>query len=193
MKLAEWARQIGISYRTAWEYFRTGKIPGAYKLATGTIIVPEEKPEGSKQEYVVTYARASSAENKDNLDTQNKRLADFCAAKGWIVSKAIKEIGSGLNDKRRKLEETLIKGRASKLVVEHKDRLTRFGFNFISILCKHIDCELVVINENADDEERDIIDDFVAVITSFCARVYGKRRSKRKTKQIIEELKKNDS
>ena len=99
----------------------------------------------------------------------------------------IKEIGSGLNDKRKKLEDILRKHKPTRLVVEHKDRLCRFGFNYIKILCEHIDCELVVINES-ESEKEDLIQDFVSVITSFCARIYGQRRSKRKTEKLIREL-----
>ncbi|NWH06982.1 IS607 family transposase, partial [Desulfobacter latus] len=75
----------------------------------------------------------------------------------------------------------------TKLVVEHKDRLARFGVNYIEILCNHIGCELVVLNQTLNDKE-DLIQDFVSVITSFCARLYGQRRTKRKTEKIIKEL-----
>ncbi|MBW1759269.1 MAG: IS607 family transposase [Deltaproteobacteria bacterium] len=186
MKLSGWAKKQGITYRTAWEHFRTGKIPGAYKLDSGTIIVPDKKSV-QKQEFIVTYARVSSSENKSNLESQSKRLIDFCNAKGWQTHLNLKEIGSGLNDKRKKLESVLLKGQATKLVVEHKDRLTRFGVRYIEILCQHIGCELIILNTNDSDKE-DLIQDFVSVITSFCARLYGQRRTKRKTEKMIKEL-----
>lgn len=186
MKLSDWAKKQGISYRTAWEHFRTGKIPDAYKLQSGTIIVPDERIT-LKQEYVVTYARVSSPENKSSLESQSQRLIAFCNARGWQTHLDIKEVGSGLNDKRKKLESVLSKGIATKLVVEHKDRLSRFGVNYIEILCGHIHCELIILNQNDNDKE-DLIQDFVSVITSFCARLYGQRRTKRETERIIEEL-----
>lgn len=186
MKLSAWAKKQGVTYRTAWEYFRTGKIPNAYKLASGAIIVPDE-PKVQKTEYVVTYARVSSSENKSNLESQSQRLIDFCNAKGWQTHSNIKEIGSGLNDNRKKLAAILSKGQATKLVVEHKDRLARFGVNYIEILCDHIDCELVILNQNTTDKE-DLFQDFVSVITRFCARLYGQRRTKRKTEKMIQEL-----
>lgn len=110
-------------------------------------------------------------------------------ANGWVVHKTVKEIGSGLNDNRKKLNGILEEGKATRLVVEHKDRLTRFGFNYIKTLCGHIGREIVVINEASNDKE-DLIQDFVSVITSFCARIYGQRRSKRSTEKLIEELNK---
>ena len=73
----------------------------------------------------------------------------------------------------------------SMIVIEHKDRLTRFGFNYIQML--YPDCEFVIVNQCEDD--KDLFEDFVSLVTSFCARIYGRRRSKRKTEQIIETLK----
>lgn len=186
MKLSQWAKKKGIHYRTAWEYYRRGKIEGAYQLETGTIIVPDEVLPRPK-EFIVTYVRVSSYENKDNLERQSKRLIQFCNARGWITNKNIKEIGSGLNDSRPKLEKVLREGRLSKLVVEHKDRLARFGVRYIELLCYHIDCELIIFNQQVNNKE-DLIQDFVSVITSFCARIYGQRRSKRKTEQLIKKL-----
>lgn len=186
MKLKDWANKQSISYRTAWEHFRQGKIPNAYKLPSGTIVVPDLEIK-QKTDFVVTYARVSSSENKNNLIKQSERLTSFCNAKGWGVAESITEVGSGLNDNRPKLIKLLQEAKPTKLVVEHKDRLTRFGFNYIKILCNHIGCELVVINEVTNDRD-DLMQDFVSLVTSFCSRLYGLRRSKRKTEQLIKEL-----
>lgn len=191
MKLSKWSKKLGISYQTAWNLYKQGKVPGAYQLLSGTIIVPDETINNQKPEYVVTYSRVSSAENKSNLERQSKRLVDFCNANGWQVYQEIKEIGSGLNDNRPKLIKILESGKPSKLVVEHKDRLTRFGFRFIEIVCKKICCEIIIVN-NIENDRDDLMQDFVSIITSFCARLYGLRRSKRKTEQIIKDLE-NDS
>jgi len=187
MRLQQWAKKHGVTYRTAWEHFRCGKIKNAFQLETGTIVIPEEITT-HKVECVITYARVSSSENKDNLERQSKRLLDFCNAKGWKTSFNISEIGSGLNDKRQKLNKILEEGKATKLVVEHKDRLSRFGVAYIEILCKKIDCDLVILNP-VDNNRDDLMQDFVSVVTSFCARLYGLRRSRRKTEKLIAGLK----
>jgi len=187
MKLSDWAKEQSITYRTAWEHYRCGKIPGAYQLSTGTIIVPDRKKAEEKADFVVTYSRVSSSENKANLERQSQRLIDFCNAKGWPTHANIKEIGSGLNDGRKKLLQVLEEGKATRLVVEHKDRLARFGVKYIEVICQHTGCELIILNPQATDKE-DLVQDFVSVITSFCARLYGQRRSKRKTEQLIKEL-----
>ena len=104
----------------------------------------------------------------------------------------ITEFGSGLNDKRPKLEKLLLDETITKIVVEHKDRLTRFGFNYIEKLLSRSGIELEVVN-NVEGEKEDLIRDFVSVITSFSARIYGQRRSKRKTERLIAELEKNEN
>jgi predicted site-specific integrase-resolvase len=189
MKLSDWAKKQGILYQTAWNMFKAGKLPNAYKLPTGTIIVPDEKP--CKQEHTVTYARVSSSENKDNLKSQSERLYQFCVANGWVVEQHIAEIGSGLNDHRPKLEKLLRDESVTRIVIEHKDRLTRFGFNYIKTLLERNGVEIVVINSPEDDKD-DLIQDFFSVITSFCARIYGQRRSKRNTEKLIEQLSKEE-
>ena len=184
MKLSHYAKKLGITYRTAYQHFIDGKIDGAYKLKTGTIIVPEEQI-NNKTEHNIIYARVSSSENKKNLDSQADRLSEFCIANGWVIHEIIKECASGLNDNRPKLLKIFKERKATRIIVEHKDRLTRFGFGFIQVL--YPECQIVIINEVIEDKQ-DLMQDFVSLVTSFCARLYGLRRSKRKTEKIIEEL-----
>ena len=101
----------------------------------------------------------------------------------WVV----KEIGSGVNDTRPKLIKLLTDPSVSVIVVEHKDRLTRFGYNYLEQLLKMQDRRIEVINL-AEDGKEDLIQDFVSIVTSFCARLDGQRRSKRKTERLIAEL-----
>lgn len=187
MKLSEYAKQNNITYRTAWEHFRKGLINGARQLPTGTIVIDEIKPI-RKRKYVVIYARVSSSENKGNLENQAKRLTEYCNANGWRVKEVIKEIGSGLNDSRKKLLKILKEEKATIIVVEHKDRLTRFGFQYINEACIKFGCKIHIVNDINNDEQ-DLMQDFVSLVTSFCARLYGKRRSRRKTEALIEKLK----
>ena len=133
MKLSKYAKNLGVGYRTAWNLFKAGKIKGAYKLDTGTVIVPNE-----------------------------------------------------INDKRPKLLKLLKDENITKIVVEHKDRLSRFGVNYITELWAG---EIVVINEVTEDE-KDLMQDFISLVTSFTARLYGQRRSKRNTEKLIKELNK---
>ena len=187
-KLSDYAKEHNVTYRTAFNHFHKGLISGAYQLPSGTIVIPDHAKQTllKSTDYIVTYARVSSSENKDNLATQSKRLIDYCNAKGWITQENITEVGSGVNDNRSKLLKIFTDKKATKLIVEHKDRLTRFGFNFIELLCKQNNCEIIILN-NVEEKEN-IIQDFVSIITSFCAKIYGQRRSKRNTEKLIKEL-----
>ena len=184
MRLSAWAKKQSITYMSAWRMFKNGLLAGAYQLPTGTIIVPEVQILAMMPDHTVVYARVSSSENRTNLKAQAERVASFCAARGWIVHEIVTECASGLNDKRPKLVKILGDPSVTRIVVEHKDRLTRFGFAYIQLLSK---AEIVVINEVLGDEP-DLMQDFVSLVTCFSARLYGRRRSRRKTEEIIKGL-----
>ena len=97
---------------------------------------------------------------------------NYCAARGYKVIKVVTEIGSGLNDKRPKLESLLTDESVKMIVVEHSDRLARFGLNYINKLLELEGRKIEIINEQSNDKD-DLMQDFVSIITSFCARLYG--------------------
>lgn len=183
MKLSTYAKTKGISYQTAWKMWRRGEL-NASQLPSGTIIV---EPVLTKKHGVAIYARVSSTENKSNLDSQAERLVKYCEAKGYQIISITKEIGSGINDNRKKLIKLLNDDSYGLIVVEHKDRLTRIGFNYLQVLLEKQGKSIEVVNL-ATEEIEDLMTDFISIITSFCARIYGLRRSKRKTENIIKEL-----
>ncbi|OQX16211.1 MAG: hypothetical protein BWK80_40390 [Desulfobacteraceae bacterium IS3] len=183
--LSEYAEEHGIKYRAAWNRYKAGKIPGAFQDGFGKILIPENSP--GRPEYTVCYARVSSSENRKNLETQAERLCAFCAAKGWAVKEVIKECASGLNDRRPKLERLLKNKEVTRIVTEHRDRLTWFRFNYIKLLKESQGCRIEIINESANDRD-ELMQDFVSLVTCFTARLYGLRRSKRKTERLVREL-----
>ena len=126
--------------------------------------------------------------NKRNLDAQAERLTAYCAARGYKVAKVVKEVGSGVNDRRKKFTELLADKEITLIVVEHRDRATRFGFHYLETLLENEGRRIEVINESAGDKD-ELMQDLIAVITSFTTRYYGQRRAKRKTELIIAELK----
>jgi predicted site-specific integrase-resolvase len=101
MKLSAYAKQMGVRYETAWRWFRDGKIHGR-RIGPHTIIITEgqEEPQAATPQCVAIYARVSSAENQSNLDSQAERLVAYCTARGYEVTKVVKEVGSGINDAR---------------------------------------------------------------------------------------------
>jgi len=186
MKLSQYAKQQGISYKTALRWFKSGAIKG-YQAPSGTIIITVDEPI-KKPEKVAIYARVSSAEQKANLERQAECLSQYCEARGYQVVKIVKEVASGLNDSRPKLLALLKDTSITRIVVEHKDRLTRFGANYIEMLFETQGRTLEVVNLAENDKE-DLLADLSSVIYSFCARIYGQRRAKRKAEKIVEELK----
>ena len=147
-----------------------------------TITIPTDIPD-----YTAIYARVSTPKQKNDLDRQIDYINSFCAAKGWQIDKIYKDIGSGLNDNRQQLNQLLNNNKITRVVISDKDRLTRFGFNYIKTLLFNNNCQIVVINNAATDTD-ELMQDFVSVITSMAARVYGLRRHKRHLEKILSDL-----
>lgn len=185
-KLSDYAKKFNITYRTAWNRFKQGKIEGAYMDDTNHVVIPIHSFE--KKNKAILYSRVSNANRKDNLDRQSERLTNYTINNGYIIVDNIKEIGSGLNDNRVKLNKILKQNNWNVLIVENKDILTRFGFNYIKTLLNMVDKEIIVVNQ-VDDDKTDLVQDLVSIIYSFSARMYGLRKTKNK-KQIIEFLEK---
>lgn len=191
MKLSDYAKQMGVRYETAWRWYRDGKIQGR-RVGPRTIIITEgqegqEAPTAPAPQRVAIYTRVSSVENRSNLESQAERLAAYCAARGYQVARVVKEVGSGVNDARPKLLALLEDQGVGLIVVEHKDRLTRFGFRYVDTLLKTQGRAIEVVNQ-AENETEDLLADLTAIVYSFCARLYGQRRAKRKTEAIVREL-----
>jgi len=192
MKLSHYAKKVGVTYKTAYRWYRAGMLD-AYQTATGIIIVRDNTDKKPVASRVALYARVSSADQKADLERQMQRLKDYAAAKGYQVSKEVIEIASGLNDQRPKLEKLLADTSIGTIVVENRDRLTRFGSHYIETLLAAQGRRVEIIFPGDTGDE--LVDDFVSVITSMAARIYGRRQSKRraeKIKQCIEQMMKGD-
>src|SRR5258705_12185585 len=178
MKLSDYARQVGVTYKTAYQWWKAGQLD-AYQLPTGTIIVREAKPSATG---VALYARVSSAEQKEDVTRQLQRLRDYAAARGYQVVSEVTEIASGLNDERPRLTKLLTDAQVGVIVVEHRDRLTRFGYGYITALLEQAGRRVEAIYPS--DTGNDLVDDFVSIITSMAARIYGRRTAKWRAAQI---------
>lgn len=187
LKISEYAKKVHCTVRTVWNRIKANRLEAKHTDHGWRVVVED----GIAEPKYAIYARVSSAENKDNLERQKQRLLDFCAGKGWPVSKTVTEVGSGLNDERKKLSKLLADESITHIVVEHKDRFSRFGFRYVEQLLKQHGRCIVAINEQ-DNERDDLMEDFVSTITSFTAKLYGRRGARRRTKKLIEELKKAD-
>jgi predicted site-specific integrase-resolvase len=186
VKISQYAKMHNVTIRTVWNWIKKGEVI-IERTPTGRNMVVIDNDKKNKEPIVAVYARVSSSENKSNLQTQKDRLISYANAKGYKVDKVVTEIGSGLNDKRPKLEKLLTDKSIDIIIVEHKDRLARFGLNYIEKLLALDGRKIEIINPQENDRD-DLMQDFVSIITSFCARLYGQRRSKRQTEKLIENL-----
>lgn len=183
MKLSEWAKQQGLSYKTAWRMWKLGQLPiPVEQLPTGTVIV--HPPLTASEGGAALYARVSSDEEKSDMDRQIARLSEFAASKQLRVVEVVREVGPGLNGHRRAMLRILRNPAVSTIVVEHRDRLMRFGIEYVDAALSAQGRKLLVI----DPEERkdDSVRDFHEIIVSLCARLYGKRSAKNRAKRALE-------
>jgi putative resolvase len=188
VKLSEWARQQGVSYQTAWRWVKDGKMPVPVRQApSGTWLVAEPAPAVSATSAtsgrVVAYCRVSSADQKADLERQAARVVAGANGLGLVVAEVVAEVGSGLNGRRRKLHRLLSDPQAAVIVVECRDRLARFGVEYLEAVLSASGRRLVVLDptETADDLVRDITE----VLTSMCARLYGQRAAKNRAARAV--------
>jgi len=147
----------------------------------------------------VIYARVSSHKQKKdgNLDRQVERLRSYCSAKGYRVIDVITDVASGLKEDRaglQKLFSIIEKHQADVVVVEFRDRLTRFGFDYLKRYFESHGVKVEVVEETEKGYIEELIEDFVAIVISFAGRIYGKRSQKfRKIKKVVKEVVSNDN
>jgi putative resolvase len=182
VKLAEWARVNGVHPQTAYRWFREDRMPvPARRLESGTIWVDAAPADEFGQ--VVVYARVSSYDQRHDLDRQVARLTSWATANGHAAGGVVTEVGPGLNGKRPKLRRILADPSVSVVVVEHRDRLARFGVEHLEAALAAHGRKVVVTDpgETADDLVRDMIE----VLTSMCARLYGRRGARNRAMRAV--------
>lgn len=162
-----------------------------YKREDLDRLVGIESDDEAKKVCCATYARVSSNEQKQkgDLDRQSQRLSEYCAKNNIMVTHIIKDVGSGLNDNRSgfiRLTDLIIAGKVNKLVVEHKDRLTRFQFKFIKKMFESYGCEVIVVNGADVSDTEELAADMMSLLASFSGRFYGKRSAERRKKKTEE-------
>jgi putative resolvase len=181
VKLSAWAKENGVSYRAALNWFHAGTLPvPARQLATGTILVDPPIVESG---VVVAYCWVSSHDQKADLERQAGRVLTMCSARGIRIDRTVTEIGSGLNGRRTKLRQLLGDPKVSAIVVEHRDRLARFGVEYLEAALSAHGRTVVVLDEGElpDDLARDLTE----VLTSMCARLYGRRSASRRAAAAV--------
>ena len=185
MNLTQWARLQGVHPQTAYRWFREGALPvPAVRVNSRSVLVSPEAVVATAPTAFGLYARVSSHDQKSDLDRQVARLSTWAAqAGGGQVVRVEAEIGSGMNGSRSKVRRLLADPNVSVVVVEHRDRLGRMNTELVEAALSAHGRRLVVLDDGEVDD--DLVRDMVEVLTSFCARLYGRRSARNRALKAI--------
>ena len=192
MLVKEWARLEGLHPQTVWKWCRQGTMPvPVERTPTGMWLihdpkyetVPQPAPAGLR---TVCYVRVSSSGQKADLTRQADRLKAFAVNMGVEKPEIVTETGSGMNDRRRKLNRLLADPTVGTLIVEHRDRLARMNAGLVESALKAQGRRIIVVDDTELDD--DLVRDMTEVLTSFCARLYGRRSAGHRAEKALEAM-----
>jgi len=201
----EVCRLLGVSYVTLRRWIKEGKV-GAVRTLGGKYRIPESEVKKllsgveTKEVRAIIYARVSSSDQRKDLERQIQYLTQYCSAKGYRVVDILSDIASGLKTNRRglmKLFNYIVNREVDVVVVIYRDRLTRFGFEYLEYFFKQYGVRIEVIyGEEPRDAYQELIGDLLAIVTSFAGKLYGMRSHKKKRlvqgfKKLLEEVERN--
>jgi DNA binding domain, excisionase family len=195
MSIGKFAKELGVTPEHVRTMHRTGEVIPARISEKGTRYYSEEQLRELKntqfsqiEEKVVAYCRVSTKSQKDDLEKQVENVKSYMYAKGYSFE-VITDIGSGINYKNKGLQELISlidSNQVTKVVILYKDRLVRFGFELIQLLCELHGVEIEIIDNSEYSKDEELTDDLIQVITVFANRLYGSRS--KKTKTLIERV-----
>ncbi|KND36202.1 IS607 family transposase [Streptomyces acidiscabies] len=188
MNLKEWAVANGVHPHTAYRWFREGTLPvPAERVGPRTILVNiEANSSPSVTGGVGLYARVSSSAQKADLERQAARLSAWAVKAGHRVVRIESEIASGADGSRTKARRLLADPDVTTVVVEHKDRLGRMNAELVEAALSATGRRLVVLDDGEAEDQDGLVRDMAEVLTSFCARLYGRRSAKSRAKRALE-------
>jgi putative resolvase len=183
VNLADWAESVGVNRHTAYRWFREGTLPVPAERVGRLILVRAGTAVSSGAAGAVLYARVSSHDQRADLDRQVARLTTWAMEQDLTVGQVVTEVGSGVNGKRPKLRRVLSDPDAKVIVVEHRDRLARFGVEQLQAALAAQGRRIVVTD--AGETTEDLVRDMIEVLTSMCARLYGRRGARNRAMRAV--------
>lgn len=192
--IADFSRVVGVSVKTLQRWDREGILIPSRTPTNRRVYTDEHVAQATGlvrktiDRKTIVYMRVSSQAQKPDLENQYANLQQFCAASGIAVDEWVKEIGGGLNFNRPKFLQVIdrvISGQVSCLVVAHKDRLSRFGFDLLSHFCQTHGTKLVVMNNESLSPQQEMIEDMLAIVHCFSSRLYGLRNYKKSIEKAL--------
>lgn len=187
VNLADWAESVGVNRHTAYRWFREGTLPVPAERVGRLILVKTAASASAAAAGVVLYARVSSHDRRSDLDRQVARLTAWATERDLGVGQVVCEVGSGLNGKRPKLRRILSDPDARVIVVEHRDRLARFGVEHLEAALSAQGRRIVVADPGETTD--DLVCDMIEVLTGMCARLYGRRGARNRAMRAVTEAK----
>nr|WP_206204532.1 IS607 family transposase [Thermococcus sp. 21S7] len=189
----EVAKKLGVSKMTVLRWIKSGKLK-AHRIGK-EYRVPESEIkrilEGKIPDKVVIYARVSSRDQKEDLERQIEYLKNYSSSRGYQVAKIITDISSGLNENRKGLKQLfklVESGEVTKVIITYRDRLTRFGFKYLEQYFNSHGVEIeVIFDDEEKTPEKELVEDLLAIVTSFAGKLYGARSHKKK--RLVEAVK----
>lgn len=189
------AAYLGVNIKTLQRWDRDGRLKPertstgrrSYSKALLDSFMSRSPP---STRTAIAYCRVSSAGQKPDLKNQRRVLEDFCAARGVAGVQFVEEVGGGLNLKRPKfvaLMDRIEARQVSHLIIAHKDRLVRFGYQWFERFCAEHGTELLVLNNEQLSPEQEMVQDLLTIVHCFSARLYGLRNYRKKLKAALAE------
>ncbi len=192
--VSQFAKRIGVTVHTLQRWDREGRLkalrtPTNRRLYTDAHLAQAlHLHQGKVQRRTVVYMRVSNQAQKPDLANQRKALEGFCVARGLTVDEWIEEIGGGLNLRRPRflaLVDSIISGEIATVVVAHKDRLARFGVELVQHLCHMHGAELLILNTETLSPEQEMVQDLLAIVHCFSARLDGLKNYRKALKKAL--------
>jgi predicted site-specific integrase-resolvase len=190
VNLKEWAASQGISYATARRWFGAGKLPVPACQAGRLIVIGEPAPAAAAG-LTVLYARVPPAEQTPDLDRQVARITGWVTSQCLPVDRVVTEAGSALNGARGKFLALLRDPSVSTIVVEHRDRFARCGAEYVEAALAASGRRLLVAGPAEIDE--DLVRDVTEILTSLCARLYGRRAAANRAAKALAAIESPDA
>lgn len=191
-KPKEFAELIGVSVKTLQRWDNDNKLK-AYRTPTNRRYYTYEqylkytgKTDVNDKRKIVIYTRVSTSNQKDDLKNQVEFLRQYANAKGIIVDEVIEDYGSGLNYNRKKwnkLIDECMENKVKTIIISHKDRFIRFGYDWFERFLSKFEVSFIIVNNESLSPQEELVQDIISILHIFSCRIYGLRKYKNKIRK----------